>query len=78
MLDWLGYKQIVLKSDNEENIKPVVQSVKEMWPGQITPELSPAGDSQSNGAIEVAVKEVEGMVRTWRDHVQQHSHLYSY
>ena len=29
-------------------------------------ENSPKGDSQSNGAVEKAVRETEGMIRTWK------------
>ena len=34
-------------------------------------ENSPKGDSQSNGAAENAVREAEGMIRTWKVYVEE-------
>ena len=63
-LDSMGYKSIVVKTDQESAITALFRSVKVAWSGDLIIEMSPKGDSQGNGAAESAVNVVEGMVRT--------------
>ena len=69
-LQWLGYRRIILKSDNEPAI---VQLLREALKGiktdvktvdQVGEEHPPAYDSRSNGSVENAVKQVQGYLRT--------------
>ena len=66
-LDMMGYRRIVLKCDQEDPIKAVADHVKSKWSGEVVPENSPKGESKSNGEIERAVQEVQGMARTLKD-----------
>ena len=61
----LGYKRILLKSDNEPAIKRLKERVSECLPGvECVPKEAPVGDSRANGSAENAVKQVKGQFRT--------------
>ena len=66
---WLGYSQALLKSDNEPAIVKLLQEslgvlkVKGVQAGE---EHSPPYDSQANGAVESAVKQIKGRLRTMK------------
>ena len=75
-----GFDRIILKSDNEPAIVALQQAVKLMRVARAAPcdadrgtvlESSARGDSQSNGAAENAVREVEGMIRTWKLYIEE-------
>ena len=40
-LDFMGYKRVILKSDQERSIVALCDAVKNGWHGEITPEESP-------------------------------------
>ena len=60
-LDTLGYKEIIIKGDQEPAIEDVMREVAR-YRGQAETilEFSPVRDSQSNGLAEKAVQIVEG------------------
>jgi hypothetical protein len=60
----LGYKRVVLKSDQEPAIKKLKATVRREYSLEAPDEYSAVGDSQSNGEIEITVQLVEGQVRT--------------
>ena len=63
----LGYarKDVVLKSDQEPSMRAVIDAVTEQRTENSTvKEHSPVGESQSNGAVESAIKSVQGQIRT--------------
>ena len=61
----LGYKRILMKSDNEPAIKRLKERVSECLPGvECVPKEAPVGDSRANGSAENAVKQVKGQFRT--------------
>ena len=72
-LDDLGYtsRDIVLKSDQEPALKAVIDEVasrrKEC---RSVKEHSPVGESQANGAVESAIKSVQGQVRTLKSNLE--------
>ena len=68
----LGIRHFVFKSDQEPALLSWKEAVvAEFGTGhQIVPELSPVGESESNGAIEVGVGQISGELRTWRDAVE--------
>jgi hypothetical protein len=80
IIDSHGYGRVLLKSDNERAIVAVQKAVQAARTAETAiddqlretmEELAPRGDSQSNGAAENAVREVEGMLRTWKLHVEE-------
>ena len=69
----LGCSKFVLKDDQEPSIKALREAVirritalKGDLDIQIIPEESPVGESQSNGEVESAIKQVQGQFRTMR------------
>ena len=61
----LGYKTILMKSDNEPANKRLKERVSECLPGVVcVPREAPVGDSRANGSAENAVKQVKGLFRT--------------
>ena len=75
IVDSLGYKRIILKSDQEPAIKTLRESVVRRVRAlsgmevQIVPDMSPVGESQSDGE-EVAIKFIQGQIRTMRLQLQ--------
>merc|ERR1711867_282383 len=63
----LGHPELVLKSDGEPAIVALKQRVKQERPERIVLEESPVKESQSNGANEYAIRQVQGQIRTTRD-----------
>ena len=62
----LGYKKIILKSDQEPALVDLINGIIEARDDITIPECSPVGESQSNGMIERAVRSVKDQVRTLR------------
>ena len=59
-LDWLGLRRIVFKSDQEPAILALKQAVREsMATVEFVMEESPVEEHQSNGTIEVTVREIQ-------------------
>ena len=50
-------------------------AVKRKWGGEIVPENSPKGESQSNGATEEAGKTVREMVRVFKEQLEFHADM---
>ena len=46
------------------------QEVKNAWKGEMVPEDAPKGESRSNGEVERAVQEIQGLARTHRAHFE--------
>ena len=72
-LDFMGYKRIILKSDQEPIIIALCDAVNNGWHGEIVPEASAKGESKSNGEVERAVQSVHGLARTLKDFWEQRS-----
>ena len=68
-IELLGYKKIVLKSDNESSILALKQAVKDSTHVEIIPEESPIGDHQANGEVGNAIKRFAGQFRALRESV---------
>ena len=54
-LDFMEYRRIVLKSDQQPSIVALCDAVKNGWHGEIVREASPKCQSKSNGEVECAV-----------------------
>ena len=76
-LDFMGYKRVILKSDQEPSIVALCDAVKNGWHGEIVPEESPKGESKSNGEVERAVQTVHALARTLKDFLEQQSGITS-
>ena len=63
-LEYLAHKQTVLKLDQEPAIAALQQRIRQARGDQTILENSPVDDSSSNGAVEKAILEVKGHVRT--------------
>ncbi len=65
---WLGYTKVLLKSDNEAAIVQLLtetlKSLRIETVDQASPAHPPAYDSKANGAVENAVRQVQGLLRT--------------
>ncbi len=72
VLDKTGYKRVVLKCDQEPATKALAMRVKETWHGEVLIEHSHVGDSKSNGEVERAVQEAQGIARNLKEHVERH------
>ena len=66
-LDRLGYKQLILKRDQENSIEELAMKVKAYWSGEAIPERSPVGESQSNARVERCIRTIGGRIRTLKD-----------
>ena len=65
-IEKLGYKEVILKSDNEAALRSVQEEVKRRREEPTILENSPVGDSRSNGAAERAVQALGEQVRVLR------------
>ena len=67
---WLRYSKVLLKSDNEPAIvkllKESLATLKVSGDDQVREEHSPTYDSQANGAVEAAAKQVKARTRTMK------------
>ena len=70
-MDFMVYKRVIIKSDQEPSIIALCDAVKNGWHGETVPEASPEG--VSNGEVERAVQSVHGLVRTLKESLEQHS-----
>ena len=65
---WLGCATFLLRSDNERAIlsllKTALRKLKAEGIEQVAREAPPDYDSRSNGSIENAIKQVQGLLRT--------------
>ena len=71
-VDGLGYKEIILKSDQEPAIRDLCENFKATWHGNVVPEMSPVEDSESNGGIERAIQSISAQVRVMKDALEAH------
>ncbi len=60
----------MIKSDQENSIISVQEELRKKCITEMVPENSPKGESKSNGLIENAIKSLEGMIRTTKDHIE--------
>ena len=65
-IEGLGYKEVVIKTDNEPAMITLQQEIKSKRSDRTILENSPVGESQSNGVAERAVRAIANQVRTMR------------
>ena len=71
-LDWLGLRRLVFKSDQEPAILALKQAVRESMPTvEFVTEESPVEEHQSNGTIEVTVREIQKQVRVMKSALEE-------
>ena len=69
-MEQLGYKRVAMKSDQETPMRALQQRVQKSVNCEMVLTNSKRYDSKSNGKIEKAVQEVEGHVRTLKQHTE--------
>ena len=70
--DWLGFRRLVFKSDQEPAILALKQAVREsMHTVEFVMEESPVEEHQSNGTIEVTVREIQKQVRVMKNALEE-------
>ena len=73
-LNMTGHMKVIVKSDQEPSIVAVFNEAKRRWSAatgaEMLPERSPVGESSSNGEIERAVQEIQGITRTMKEFVE--------
>jgi hypothetical protein len=70
-LEWLGYKRITFKSDQEPSILALKRQVSDEMQGiEFVMEESPVSAHAANGHVEGAVRRIAGQVRTILDQTQ--------
>ena len=72
-LDFMGYKSVIFKSDQEPSIVGLCDAVKKGWHGEIVLEASLMVEIKSNGEVERAVQSVHGQARTLTEFLEQQS-----
>ena len=71
-LDWLGLRRLVFKSDQEPSILALKQAVRESMPTvEFVMEESPVEEHQSNGTIEVTVRDIQRQVRVMKSALEE-------
>ena len=72
-LDWLGLRRLVFESDQEPAILALKQAVRESMPTVefVMEEESPIEEHQSNGTIEVTVREIQKHVRVMKSALEE-------
>ena len=68
----LGWKRLVMRSDNEPALLSLLSRVAANLPGvEIVPRTSPEGDHAANGLAESGVRELKGQAREIRSQLEQ-------
>ena len=67
MVERLGYKKVIMKSDNEPAIPALKEAVRRESDVEIVMEEVPVADHQAKGLVENAVKNVQGQFRVIKD-----------
>ena len=70
-INGMGHKKMVFKFDGEPACKALQEQVREGRDAITILENSPVDESQSNGVVEKAIQEVEGMVRTLKNALEE-------
>ena len=63
----LGHNRLILKTDQEPAMVALQECVKAASNSEIILRNSPVGESQSNGVVEKAIRDIEDQVRTLKD-----------
>ena len=61
-IEWMGLQKVVVRSDQEEAMKSLVENVRQLGIGVLV-EHSPKYEKQCNGRAEQSVQQLEGMIR---------------
>ena len=68
----LGFKRILVKSDNERSLLSLIERVMNNLTGvELVQMTSPEGDHAANGLAEVGVREIKAQARILRNQLQQ-------
>ena len=72
-IDNIGHKdiKIIVKSDQERAVVALQHAIRKERIGKIVCVNSPVGESESNGRVENAIRQVEEKVRTLKRHFEE-------
>ena len=68
-------EQLIFKSNAKRSTVAVKEAFAKYHGGKITLELSPKGESSSNGRVEEAGKTVRGLVKVLKDQMEHKTHM---
>ena len=66
-VDALGYRRVCFRSDNEPALLALLRAVQQRVTCEVVLETSSEGDPRTNGAAEMGVRLLKGLVRTLKD-----------
>ena len=64
-LDFMGYRRVILKSDQEPSIVALCDAVKNGWHGEVVPEASPPEGDPNDSEVENTV--MNSLAELWRE-----------
>ncbi len=67
MVEQLGCKRVIARSDNEPAILALKEAARRECDVEVVPEEVPVGDHQANGLAENTVKNAQGQLRVIKD-----------
>ena len=71
MTQILGYRRkMIFKGDQEPALRVASDQISALSGDQVIMEQSPVGDSASNGDVENAVQQIQGMFRSMRSDME--------
>ena len=70
-IETLGHKKFVYKAGQEPSIADVWNLVKESRRFEMIPEDAEVGQSQTNGSVENAIREIKGMTTTLKSNLEE-------
>lgn len=71
VLRLLGYKRVIVKTDQELSVLLLARKAAEQYDGVVIPEMSPTYQPTSNREVERQVQQVTGLGRTIKDFVEE-------
>ena len=68
----LGWKRLVLRSDNERALMALLRAAAASLEGvEVIEQASPDGDQAANGLAEIGVREVKAQTRVLKSHLEE-------
>ena len=68
----LGFKRILVRSDNERSLLSLIERVMDNLTGvELVQMMSPEGDHQANGLVEISVREIKAQTIILRSELEE-------
>ena len=72
VLEYLGYRKVVVQTDQGPALMSLSRAVRARWTGESTPEESPAYTPAANGAVERAIRSIKEQRQCMLSALQDH------